>query len=165
MKPMKSIMHLQNIKIHDNYETPPILFDQACLKFKIRPTIDVCANEKNSRCAKFITEIEDSLTFEWYETFFMNPPYSKIEKFMRKAYYQSKKHKIEGLILTYSKTDTKWWHSFVENQAEVHFIKGRIKFFKKGIQTQNSAPYPSCWIIYRLEKTPQINRNDMNFLQ
>ena len=57
---MKSIRHLQNIKIHDDYETPPNLFDQACIKFDIRPTIDVCATEKNSKCSKFITQKEDS---------------------------------------------------------------------------------------------------------
>ncbi len=162
---MKSIIHLQNIKIHDDYETPPTKYDQACINYKIRPTLDVCATKENTKCEHFITEKQDSLLFEWKQTFFMNPPYSQIQKFMRKAYYQSKKNKVEGLILAYSKTDTKWWHSFVENKAEVHFIKGRIKFWKNGQPTNNSAPFPSCWIIYRLEKTPQINRNDLTFFQ
>jgi len=157
---LKSIRHLENIRISDDYETPPNLFDQGCLKFNIRPALDVCATKENTKCKKFITEKEDSLTFEWNQTFFMNPPYSKIEKFMRKAYYQHLKNKVDGLILCYSKTDTKWWHSFVEGKAEIHFIKGRIKFYKNGIKTQNSAPYPSVWIIYRVKKTTEINNNN-----
>jgi len=91
MKPMKSIIHLQNIKIHDNYETPPILFDQACLKFNIRPTLDVCATEKNSRCAKFITEIEDSLTFEWHQTFFYESPIFQNRKIYEKSVLSKQK--------------------------------------------------------------------------
>ena len=153
---MKSIKHLANIKIHDNYVTPPSLFAEACKKFNIFPEIDVCDCPFFHLCSKFITEKEDSLLFEWKEDFFMNPPYSKVDKFMKKAYYQHKKHNVNGLILVFAKTDTKWWHSFVEKKAEVHFIKGRIKFLKDGFKTKNSAPYPSAVIIYRLERTKQL---------
>ena len=90
----------------------------------------------------------------------MNPPYSNVAVFMRKAYYQHLKKNLDGLILCYAKTDTKWWHSFVEGKAEIHFIKGRIKFYKNGKITQNSAPYPSVWIIYRVKKTAEINNNN-----
>jgi len=146
-------------------QPPPNLYSIACLKFNIIPKIDVCATEKNSKCAKFITEKEDSLLVEWKQTFFMNPPYSKVEKFMKKAYYQHIKHGVEGLILVFAKTDTKWWHEFVENKAEVHFIKGRIKFFKDGYETKNSAPYPSVWLIYRVKQTKELSNNDLTCFQ
>jgi len=68
---------------------------------------------------------------------------------MKKAYESHIKHNVTGLILVYAKTDTRWWHEFVENKAEVHFIKGRVKFYLDGQISKNSAPYPSCWIIYR----------------
>ena len=52
-----------------------------------------------------------------------------------------------------NKTDTLWWHSYVEGIAEVHFQKGRIKFLdENGDLTKQSAPYPSVWIIYRGQK-------------
>lgn len=159
----KAIKHLANIKIQDNYGTPPSLYAQACQKYNIFPTLDVCATEQNAKCSKFITEKEDSLLFQWEETFFMNPPYSKVEKFMKKAYYQHLKHGVEGLCLIFAKTDTKFWHNFVENKAEVHFIKGRIKFYKDGYPTKNSAPYPSCFVIYRLERTAEINSKRKDF--
>jgi len=148
---LSSIKHLAIIKVKDDYETPQDLYTDSCRKYNIFPTLDVCATRKNSKCLHFITEKEDSLLFEWKETFFMNPPYSKISEFMKKAYYQHIKHGVEGMILIFAKTDTKFWHSFIEGKAEVHFIKGRIKFLKNGIKTKNSAPYPSCIVIYRLQ--------------
>ncbi len=159
---MKAIKHLANIKIQDNYGTPPSLFAQACQKYNIFPTLDVCANSKNAKCSKFITQKEDSLLFQWEETFFMNPPYSKVNQFMKKAYYQHLKYGVDGLCLIYAKTDTKYWHSYIENKAEIHFIKGRIKFYKDGYPTKNSAPYPSVWIIYRAEKTAEINSKKLS---
>jgi phage N-6-adenine-methyltransferase len=153
---LKSIKHLSIIKIQDNYETPDDLYYDLCNKFKIFPTLDVCATKENSKCINCITEEEDSLLFQWNETFFMNPPYSKVAKFMKKAYYQHLKNKVEGMILIFAKTDTQFWHSYIEEKAEVHFIKGRIKFLKDGYRTKNSAPYPSCIVIYRLQRTKEL---------
>jgi len=156
---MSSIKHLANIKIKDDYETPYDLYYDSCQKYKIFPTLDVCANKKNTKCKNYFTEQDDSLTKEWTQTFFMNPPYSRVADFMKKAYYQHKKNKVNGMILIFAKTDTKFWHSFIENKAEVYFIKGRIKFLKDGFKTKNSAPYPSCFVIYRLESSIELNRN------
>lgn len=145
----KAVGHLQNISIKDEYETPEILFDLACCEYEIFPKIDVCATFKNSKCEKFYSIETDALLENWDEDFFMNPPYSKIKIFMKKAFEESRKNNVNGLILTYSKTDTQFWHNYVEKKAEVHFIKGRIKFFFNGIKTKYPAPYPSCFIIYR----------------
>ncbi len=153
---MSSIKHLSIIKVQDEYGTPEELYYDLCNKFKIFPTLDVCATKQNAKCKNFITKEEDSLLFEWTETFFMNPPYSKVGQFMKKAYYQHLKHKVEGMILIFAKTDTQFWHSYIEEKAEVHFIKGRIKFLKDGFKTKNSAPYWSCIVIYRLKRTKEL---------
>ena len=146
----KAVQHLQSINIQDEYRTPTGLFRKALFDFDILPTLDVCATDENRRCWCFFSKSDDALKEDWHEDFFMNPPYSQVYNFMRKAYYESRKNNVDALILVYAKTDTKWWHEFVENKAEVHFIKGRIKFLDPdGIKTKNSAPYPSCWIIYR----------------
>ena len=72
---------------------------------------------------------------------------------------------VELMILAYAKTDTQWWHNFVENcpTCEVHFIKGRIKFLDaKGYQTKLPAPYPSVWIIYRRKEEIIVPVQSMN---
>ena len=69
---------------------------------------------------------------------------------MKKAYEEHITHNIELMILCYAKTETAWWHNYVQNKAEVHFIKGRMKFLcRHGYPKKGSAPYPSVWVIYR----------------
>ena len=48
-------------------------------------------------------------------------------------------------MLLPARTDTKWFHEFVLNKAEIRFIKGRLKFG----DGNNSAPFPSMVVIYR----------------
>ena len=48
-------------------------------------------------------------------------------------------------MLLPARTDTRWFHDFIYEKAEIRFIKGRLKF---GSST-NSAPFPSMIVIYR----------------
>jgi site-specific DNA-methyltransferase (adenine-specific) len=140
---------LQNITVQDEYGTPNLQLKKAMMDYDILPFIDVCATPENAKFATFFTIKDDALTKEWRLDFFMNPPYSRVKEFMKYAYNEHIRHNVNGLILTYAKTDTIWWHEFVENKAEVHFIKGRIKFLRDNQVTQHPAPYPSVWIIFR----------------
>lgn len=73
----------------------------------------------------------------------MNPPYSEVDEWMRKAYGAA----LEGatvVCLIPARTDTKWWHDYVM-KAEIRFIKGRLKFG----DAENSAPFPSAIIVFR----------------
>jgi site-specific DNA-methyltransferase (adenine-specific) len=137
------------IKINDEYETPFEILRNASFDYRIYPKLDVCSTDENKKCYDYFTIKKNGLLQEWKQDFFMNPPYSNISEWMRKAFQEHIRNNLNGLILTFAKTDTAWWHNYVENKAEVHFIKGRLKFLYNGIKTKNSAPYPSCWIIYR----------------
>jgi len=140
---------LKNIKIKDEYGTPKIIMEKIKMKYNVNPKLDVCASKENTKCINFFSNEDDALTQQWQHDFFMNPPYSRVKEFMKYAYGQHLKHNVTGTVLVYSKTDTKWWHEFVEEKAEVHFIPRRIHFEVSGIGTINSAPYPSCVIIWR----------------
>ena len=79
---------------------------------------------------------------------FVNPPYGReIYKWVKKAYEESKDG-VTVVMLLPVRTDTKWFHEFIYNRAEVRFLKGRIKFG----DAKNSAPFPSMIVIYRGEK-------------
>ena len=86
-----------------NWETPQELFDEACRKYKVRPSLDVCATRRNKKCALFFSK--DSLSKQWNKSFFMNPPYGKnvIDKWIKYAYEQHKKHNVTGIALIFSK--------------------------------------------------------------
>jgi len=174
----RSVIHLGQINknaepdniwetpIDDRFEKnahPLHTFQDACKTFKIKPKIDVCAEASNSKCEKFFSVEQDGLKQEWRQDFYGNFPYSEVAKWIEKAYIQHLKWNVNGLILCFSKTETKWWHSYVQGKSEVHFVKKRINFWKNGkiplISTKKNpkphsmpAPYPSCWLIFRKEK-------------
>ena len=146
----KAVKHLAIINKNDEYGTPLSLFLDACKKFHCKPQIDYFASESNHVCYEYFTKDDDAFSRKFDSNGFINPPYSMIGKVMQKAYEEHMTYNVELMILAYAKTDTQWWHKYVENKAEVHFVKGRIKFLDaKGKPTKLPAPYPSVWIIYR----------------
>ena len=204
----KALEHLQSIKIRDEYGTPKKLFEIACNEHDIHPTIDICASDANHVLDNYITKKDDCFKQIITEPFFMNPPYSKVSEFMKFAYDLHVKRNLDALILVYAKTGVGWWHDHVVGKAEIHYVKGRIKFLDEngkiptwcktckrkysGVKTcpnihcvckdceikypkkytsdkicpkchkltielyekttENTAPYDSCWIIYRTKK-------------
>ena len=146
----RSLQHLQIITTQDEYGTPWDIYNKACVDYKVRPILDTCTNIFNAKCSAFYTIKDDALGKQWDRDFYMNPPYSKVKQFVRYAYEQHLKHNVNGLVLTYAKTDTKWFHQYIQGKAEVHFIEGRIKFMDYyGRPTLHPAPYPSMWIVWR----------------
>ena len=159
MNGSKAVKHLANIKAQGEWETPWTIFEAICLTNKVKPVLDVCATQRNTKCPSYFTKEENGLEYEWKYDSWINPPYEEVAIWMAKAAEQHARHNITVIALTYAKTDTKWWHTFVENHdVEVHFLKGRIRFLlppKKGSDMQvavagkHSAPYPSVVLIWR----------------
>ena len=128
-----------------DWETPHELFD--ALNKEFRFTLDVCASDKNAKCINYLTPKTDFL--KWMvlpgERCFMNPPYGRqIGKFIKHAYMQSQVSDVFVCLLP-ARVDTSWWHNYIQDKAEVRFIRGRLKF----VGAQHSAPFPSCIVIYR----------------
>ena len=48
-------------------------------------------------------------------------------------------------MLIPSRTDTKYFHNYIYQRAEIRFIKGRLKFG----EATSSAPFPSMLVIFR----------------
>lgn len=49
------------------------------------------------------------------------------------------------VMLLPARTDTRWFHEYIYNKAEVRFIKGRLKFGG----SKNAAPFPSMIVVFR----------------
>ena len=151
----KAVKHLQNIRIQDEYGTPLFLFQEYCKHFDFIPKVDYFASPVNHVVQKYYTMKENSFEKDWTEDGFVNPPYSQVKKVMEKAYNECSKYHIRLLILVYAKTDTDWWHEYIENNPMVtyKFQHHRIKFLGENGQKildkngrEQSAPYPSVWI-------------------
>lgn len=81
----------------------------------------------------------------------MNPPYGKnIKTWIKKAYDECKEHNVTTVCLIPSRTDTKYWHDYCMNAAEIRLLQGRLKF---GDAT-NSAPFPSAVVVFKPTDEP-----------
>lgn len=128
-----------------DWETPQELFESLDAEFGFE--LDVCATESNTKCGKYYSPEQDGLIKEWAwaGTVWMNPPYGReIGKWVKKAFEESLKGATVVCLLP-ARTDTAWWHDYIEGKAEVRFIRGRLKFSG----SKGSAPFPSAIVVMR----------------
>jgi len=129
MKKFKGLM----TSLSPHWATPKWLYDELNREFHFN--FDPCP--KNP---KF-----DGLSIPWCSVNYMNPPYGrKITRWVKKAYDESLKGATVVCLLP-SRTVTRWWHNYVMKAKEIRFIKGRLKFG----DSKNSAPFPSCIVIFK----------------
>lgn len=83
-------------------------------------------------------------------TVFCNPPYGReISKWVEKAFNESRKEKTTVVMLIPARTDTRWFHDYIYRNAEIRFIRGRLKFG----DSKNSAPFPSMVVVFGKHQT------------
>jgi site-specific DNA-methyltransferase (adenine-specific) len=85
----------------------------------------------------------DGLDIDWGRVNFINPPYSTLKAWCKKAYEEHLKGKTCVMLIP-ARTDTKAWHLYVMKAKEIRFIQGRLKFGN----AKNSAPFPSCVVVF-----------------
>jgi phage N-6-adenine-methyltransferase len=135
----------------DDWETPRMLFSE--LDHAYGPLeLDVCATPETAKCRRYYTKEDDGLTKPWDAPVWLNPPYSKPAPWLAKAV---KTADAGGYVVALIKADTstKWWHTYVEpvrlgeKPGAVIFLKGRLRFGKKGVFGP-PATFPSAVVIF-----------------
>jgi site-specific DNA-methyltransferase (adenine-specific) len=87
----------------------------------------------------------NGLEIEWEDKTYVNPPYNNIHNWLQKAHSQLSKNNCSLIIfLLPVDTSTKWFHNYVLGQAEIRFIKGRLRFIDN-----KPAPFASMICIFR----------------
>ena len=127
MKGMKPLFS----SITDNWKTPEMFYKALDAEFRF--DFDPCP----------LKPTFDGLKISWGGCNWINPPYSQIAQWMKKGWEENQKGKTNVWLIP-SRTDTRWWHEYCMKAKEIRFIKGRLKF---GDAT-NSAPFPSCIVIF-----------------
>lgn len=128
----------------DDWGTPPELFNKLDKEFHF--TLDVCATYENRKCDRFFPPEMDSLKQEWKGVCFMNPPFSQVKEFVKKAHDESAAGRCTVVALMAARTDTKYFHNWIYKSAnEIRFLKGRVKF----VGASHGAPFPSMIVIWR----------------
>lgn len=105
-------------KKKDDVATPEILYKELDSEFKF--DFDPCPKD----CK--VNNLKDNV--EWGQSNFVNPPFSRINKFLKKAIKESAKGK-SSVILMPARVNTKYWHKCVYPYAsELRFLKGGVQF-------------------------------------
>ena len=143
-------MNKQQIKLFaskksDNWRTPIELYNKLNNEFNF--DFDPCPYKSEF----------NGLTCEWGLSNFVNPPYSNVTSFLKKAHYELYYGKAKICVfLLFSNTDTRWFHNYIYNIAELRFIKGRLKFISDDIKKNNTAMRPSMVCILKKENALPI---------
>lgn len=128
----------------DEWSTPQSFFDALDAEFHF--DLDACGNADNHKCERYFSREQDGLSADWGGArVFCNPPYSEIEKWVAKAFYEGKKDDTVVVLLIPSRTDTRYFHNYIMNRSEIRFVKGRLKFGN----SKNPAPFPSMVVVFR----------------
>lgn len=127
------------------WSTPDSIFEPLNHEFNF--TLDVAANEKNSKCEKFISKEQDGLIQSWSGNCWMNPPYGRgLSNWMKKA-VQEQKNGVTTVCLIPARTNTNWFHDVVIPHAEIRFVRGRPKFGN----ADQGLPWPLLILIFKGE--------------
>ncbi|MDF6270009.1 phage N-6-adenine-methyltransferase [Escherichia coli] len=137
----------------DLWRTPPALF--AALDAEFCFQLDAAAASHNALCRKFITAEQNTLETPWSHFLtipgyaWLNPPYSDITPFVKKAAAESK-NQIGTVMLVPADTSVGWFREAIEAASEVRFITaGRLAFINpvtgKPVSGNNKGSMLMIW--------------------
>ncbi|MFZ5214545.1 phage N-6-adenine-methyltransferase [Enterobacter hormaechei] len=116
----------------DLWRTPPALFASLDAEFCFQ--LDAAAASHNALCRKFITAEQNTLETPWADYLnvpgyvWLNPPYSDITPFVKKAATESA-NQIGTVMLVPADTSVGWFKEAIQTASEVRFITaGRLAF-------------------------------------
>lgn len=140
----------------DLWRTPPALFASLDAEFCFQ--LDAAAAPHNALCRKFITSDQNTLETPWddYLTIpgyaWLNPPYSDITPFVKKAAAESK-NQIGTVMLVPADASVGWFREAIQTASEVRFITaGRLAFINpvtgKPVSGNNKGSMLIIWRPY-----------------
>ena len=133
----------------DHWSTPPEIVRGLEAEFGAF-TLDPCCTAITAKAPTFYTPETDGLSKPWSGNVFLNPPYSKPGPWLRKAREETESGRARLVVaLLPVSTDTRWFHDYVRDVAELRFVRGRIKFFGWMGTPIGSPKQPSMLAIYR----------------
>ncbi|EJG2186266.1 phage N-6-adenine-methyltransferase [Citrobacter freundii] len=140
----------------DLWRTPPALFASLNAEFCFQ--LDAAAAPHNALCRKFITAEQNTLETPWADYLnvpgyvWLNPPYSDITPFVKKAASESA-NQIGTVMLVPADTSVGWFKEAIQTASEVRFITaGRLAFINpvtgKPVSGNNKGSMLIIWRPY-----------------
>lgn len=155
---MADITALLQPPTSDVWNTPRWLFDALDREFGF--TLDPCSDGANALCEQHFTPEDNGLLRDWgREVVYMNPPYSAVGEWVRKA-FGSAQEGATVVCLVPARTDSNWWHDYAM-KGEIRFIRGRLRFGddERRFGGSGSAPFPSAILVFRPKEFKLVSAN------
>ncbi|HHT7473832.1 TPA: phage N-6-adenine-methyltransferase [Raoultella planticola] len=138
------------------WQTPIPLFVALDAEFCL--TLDAAASADNALCNRYITEKQNTLETPWADYLsipgyvWLNPPYSDITPFVKKAAAESA-NQIGTVMLVPADTSVGWFKEAIKTASEVRFITaGRLAFINpvtgKPVSGNNKGSMLIIWHPY-----------------
>lgn len=142
-----------------NWRTPQPLFLELQRRFSRGGfNLDAAADQENTKCACFLTEMEDALSLPWrldhlsdrerITRVWINPPLKDIGPWVAKAHAEVEEGRAEVVVLLLpARTGSGWFHDYCLPYAYVEFLRGRVAFDPPpGVETRN-APFEDSMVV------------------
>lgn len=102
---------------------------------------DLAASPENTKCQRYLTETDDSLTQDWLGLLgpdswgYLNPPYRNLRPWFEKCRQEANRG-AHVAVLVPASVGSGWFREFVQGRAEVRFLNPRLQF------VGHRTPYP-----------------------
>lgn len=131
-----------------DWDTPDSIYLPLDAEFHFQT--DLAASPDNARCVRYFTKEQDGLKQPWDGVCWLNPPFgdksSKMVDWIKRAYEESQRNpNLTVVMLIPARTNTRWFHQFCMQAAEVRFICGRPKF----ADATHGLPQPLVIIVFK----------------
>ena len=138
----KSVKNMFKSK-QQNWQTPKDFYDKINQEFNF--DFDPCP----------VNPTFNGLEVEWGNRNFINPPYKTMLSWIKKGIEEYKKGKLSVFLLPV-RTETKYFHELIMPNAEVRFIRGKLKFGAPDSKLPECdwcpAPFASMIVIFNPTK-------------
>ena len=132
-----------------DYKTPPEFLEAVKKRFRISEfALDLAASNGNNVCLEYYTKENDSLrkdlSWESNGVAWLNPPYSNIRPWVKKAHEQTLASNLVDLfMLLPAAVGSNWFRDYVNLKCRIILLNGRIRFVGA------SGPYPKdCMLLH-----------------
>ena len=94
---------------------------------------------------------EDGLEIDWCPRTFVNPPFSDLSKWIRKAHQEWKRGRMVVMLMP-ARTDIAAFHDCILPAAQIRYFRGRIKFADETgrVSSRRRAPFPCMLAIWHV---------------
>lgn len=141
----------------DSRFTPPEFMDAIYAAFGAID-LDPCAHEQSPVVAHnriIKSEGGDGLIDDWFgRTAFVNPPYSELLLWLRRAHEQWSEGKVQTVVcLIPVRTDSSFFHETLQPVADIYLLQGRVRFLDMRGKAQ---PTPFSLMLLTLGATSEM---------